>query len=49
MMSNADVQLIRDNFKEPIYRISSVLCKRSINSKKPESKTMEVIVQNYTK
>lgn len=45
MMSNADVELVRANFSA--YRIESILCRRSINSKKPESKTNEVIIKNY--
>lgn len=47
MLSNADVSLVRENFIEPKYTISSILCKRSINSKNPESKTKEVIIKNY--
>ena len=47
MLSNADVSLVRDNFNEAKYTITSILCKRSINSKNPESKTKEVIIKNY--
>jgi len=47
LLSNADVQLVRENFTDEKYNISSVLCKRSINSKKPESKAREVIIKNY--
>ena len=47
MMSNADVSLIRENFKEDKYKTNSILCKRSINSKKPEAKAKEVIIKNY--
>ena len=47
MLSNADVSLVRDNFNETKYTITSILCKRSINSKNPESKTKEVIIKNY--
>lgn len=47
MLSNADVSLVRENFSEPKYSTTSVLCKRSINSKNPESKTKEVIIKNY--
>jgi len=47
MMSNADVTLVRDNFINEKYKITSILCKRSINCKNPESKTKEVIIKNY--
>jgi DNA adenine methylase len=47
MLSNADVSLVRDNFKNEKYNITSILCKRTINSKKPETKTNEVIIKNY--
>jgi DNA adenine methylase len=47
MMSNSDVSLVRDNFKNEKYSIESILCKRSINSKKPDAKTKEVIIKNY--
>jgi DNA adenine methylase len=47
MMSNADVPLVRQYFTSPKYKIQSILCKRSIHSKKPDSKTKEVLIQNY--
>jgi DNA adenine methylase len=47
LLSNADVPLVRENFTDEKYNTSSVLCKRSINSKKPDSKTREVIIKNY--
>lgn len=47
MMSNADVNLIRENFPENKYLINSIICKRYINSKKPNFKTREVIIKNY--
>ena len=46
VMSNADVKLVRDNFGGDKYKTESILCKRAINSKNPESKTSEVIIQN---
>lgn len=46
MLSNADVSLVRDNFNER-YNISSILCKRAINSKNPNAKAKEVIIKNY--
>ena len=47
MLSNADVILVRENFTNNKYIISSILCKRTINSKKPDAKTNEVIIKNY--
>jgi DNA adenine methylase len=47
MMSNADVNFIRENFSEEKYKIKSILCKRSINSKNPNAKAKEVIITNY--
>jgi len=46
MLSNADVTLIRNNFSDN-YKITSILCKRAINSKNPDSKTKEVIIKNF--
>ena len=45
MMSNADVELVRDNFNDN-YNIDSILCRRAIHSKEPGTKTMEVIITN---
>ena len=39
LLSNADVSLVRENFTSDVYNIEKILCKRSINSKNPESKT----------
>jgi DNA adenine methylase len=47
MLSNADVTLVRDNFKNEKYNILSIVCKRSINSKNPDAKAKEVIITNY--
>jgi len=47
MLSNADVSLVRDNFTNKKYNITSILCKRAINSKNPEAKAKEVIIKNY--
>ncbi len=47
MLSNADVNLVRENFTNEKYNILSVLCKRKINSKNPDAKTREVIIKNY--
>ena len=47
MLSNSDVSLVRENFTSEKYNTLSILCKRSINSKKPDAKTKEVIIKNY--
>ena len=47
LLSNADVNLVRENFTGDKYNITSILCKRSINSKNPEAKAKEVIIKNY--
>ena len=47
MLSNADVSLVRENFKNEKYNVLSILCKRSINSKNPDAKAKEVIIKNY--
>ena len=47
MLSNADVSLVRENFTNEKYNTLSILCKRSINSKKPDAKAKEVIITNY--
>jgi DNA adenine methylase len=44
VMSNSKVDLVCDNFKE--YNCDNIIARRAINSKKPESKTIEVIIYN---
>jgi DNA adenine methylase len=46
MMSNSKVKLVTDSFTDESFTVSKIECKRTINSKKPESKTMEVIITN---
>ena len=46
VMSNSDVDMVKDEFKDnKKFTIKIISCKRSINSKKPNSKTNEVIIQ----
>ena len=44
VMSNSNEKLVLDNFKN--YTIQKVECKRRVNSKKPQSTTMEVLIYN---
>ena len=47
VLSNADVNLVREHFKDDNYKVQTILCKRTINSKNPESKTNELIIKNF--
>lgn len=47
ILSNTDVAIVREHFTDDKYNTEIVLCKRKINSKTPQSKTNEVIIQNY--
>ena len=47
IMSNADVELVRTAFPPQLYNTDIISCKRSINSKKPNSKTNEVIIKSF--
>lgn len=45
LLSNARVDLVTSQFNnEEIYTIQEIECKRAINSKNPESKTIEVLI-----
>lgn len=45
MMSNSDTSFVRETFAD--YDITTILCKRAIRSKNPDTKTNEVIIKNY--
>ena len=44
VMSNANVKLVTDNFKE--YNCHDIIARRAINANKPGSTTTEVIIYN---
>jgi DNA adenine methylase len=46
LLSNANVSLVRDYFTNDLFYIEEILCKRSINSKKPGSKTIELLIKS---
>ena len=45
MMSNANVELVKTHLGK--NKTQEILCRRAINSKKPDSTAMEVIITNY--
>lgn len=51
LMSNANVPLVNDAFRtqesSDAFNIKLISCKRSINSKNPGAKTLEVLISNY--
>ena len=46
-MSNSNVELVRKYFPTSKYNLTSISCKRTINSKSPNAKTNELIIMNY--
>lgn len=47
MMSNSNVELVKNSLSPNNYKYKIISCKRCINSKNPSSKTDEVIITNY--
>ena len=47
MMSNAKVDLVTTSFQNNEFKITDIEAKRSIHSKNPGTKTIEVIITNY--
>ena len=47
LMSNSDVDLVKNKFSLLEYTTEIIECKRAINSKKPGSKCNEVLIYNY--
>lgn len=46
LMSNADVQLVKDAFLQAKYATQIISCRRAINSKAPAARTNEVLITN---
>jgi len=46
LMSNTDVAIVKEAFPPPKYSAEVILCKRTINSKKPGEKTNELLISN---
>jgi DNA adenine methylase len=46
LMSNADVELVKNAFPSPEYTTQIISCRRAINSKKPGGRTNEVLITN---
>lgn len=47
LMSNSDSDIIKNEFTDECFNIKTILCRRAINSKNPESKVNELLVYKH--
>jgi DNA adenine methylase len=47
VLSNSDVAYVRENFPPDKYAVHTISCKRNIHSKKPQTKTNEVLIRPH--
>ena len=47
LLSNSDVDFVKENFDSDLFVYEEIIAKRSINSKNPDSKTKELFIKNY--
>lgn len=45
-MSNANVDFVKEHFKDEKYIVNVLVCKRTINSKDPSATTEELIIKH---
>jgi len=46
LLSNSNVSLVTNAFSSPPYTVRVISCRRAINSKKPDSRTEELLITN---
>ena len=46
LLSNSNIKFVKDYFKGEKFTVDIIECRRTINSKKPNSKTKEVLIFN---
>jgi DNA adenine methylase len=47
LMSNAEVELVKNSFAPPKFTTQTISCRRAINAKDPSARTNEVLINNY--
>jgi DNA adenine methylase len=47
IMSNSNVDFVKENFPSSLYTTHIISCRRAIHSKEPDTRTNEVLITNY--